>query len=572
MPKKNNYYIEINLLTTFLFAYCYYAMKKQEEEYNNLSTHPVNTALNWTPTLISSFLLLLTSTTSLILSLNPGRSNFHEDPARKIVDKITAAGPTIVAVAAEAGSKVAQLLIGDRAEAADNVAIKAISLSEQALRFVVVMERLHAHKFARAVYNEETGEYHIRYTELVAQRLDESFTGAVEIAAQYIWRMALSGFLPRYIPDINDDNKLKALATLYLTADAIELIGTKLINNLALATEIIIDNPNISNFLKILKLAGTKQYKVEQPKIIQDIQQAASNALDEMKKLADKAEQEFKYLKQQAAKALHLEEVLKAAEHQIEILEHFFGKTYQQLKEGAISLQSLWRGHKVRTDLDKKHESTIKIQALVKASQTRKKFIETKKLAEKVQEDGHEHHGILEEIASAPSRLFHHLFHREKKTSKTNNDAKKTSAQQKASGAGGSKSGTATEEKHDKAASNEKDGIFQANYISLIPQEKSEYTLTINSRSSSKPKAQYSKEREEYKRSLIEIEQQLNQTVKYKEPTIIIEKPVNKTVNTYQKTGTELLDMLASPEFTGISISMYGDEAAFYKNAALIAM
>ena len=590
MPKKNNYYIEINTIAVAIAAYFYY-YTKDEEEYNDFYSSPISTSANWAPVVLSSFVLFLTSTTSLVLSLNPGRSNFRESSFQSVLNIVTSAGPSIVALAAEVGCKVSRTIAGDRAEAINEAAIEGVSIIEQASRFVDKAQEMHSHKLSRAIKNEETGEYHIRYTEIIAQHLDEAFITSTEVVTEFIWSMMLSGLLPRYFPDIEEKDQLKTLAFLYFIADTIESIGTKTISNFALSTEIIIDNKYISSLFRALKIAGTKQYKVEQSEIITKIKNTVNDITQKIREIEEQAKQKLIELEENLQKSMkmlalkakeieekileitHFKEIYKATKYELELIKHHFADEFDKIQKSALSIQSHFRGF-----LERKNNPTIKdfVEKKKSIAETKKSIEDAEKIDEKHEE---EHHSFFHKLFHHPedakagsevhSGLLDRVFHHKKdsKSDSSGNKGKKgEEAGDKSSGGG---------KGQNKADLNEKDIIELVNsYISIIAKKLSEVSFTISSSSalSKTNVAPKNKEREEYQQAIREIEKNYTVEIKY-EDIPIIKKPNNYTDNSYQKNELGGLLDLSLTDSSGLSFmlgnSILVGELNIYNNDAV---
>ncbi len=292
MTKKNNknYPLEAQIfpfaILALLSAYLHYH-QKSDEEYNDILNSPQKTIYQWSPIIITDVVIFLSFVTALILYFNPGRSNFRQTNFDKMMSNISMLVPSLIAGLAKGGTTITKVIIGDRADAINENAIKAVAVTEQLFRLGAIIERMHEHFIARAV--EREGNFEVRYIRQIAQSLDEFFTNSIELAVAATYRMALLGFLERYVPMATDKNKLELLAFLYLLADAAEGAINSQINNVALAVEIVADNYFISKVLKNFGIAGNRAIIVKEPEVIAAVRKVVDSIAEEAEKLAQEA-------------------------------------------------------------------------------------------------------------------------------------------------------------------------------------------------------------------------------------------------------------------------------------------
>lgn len=339
MPKNNkNYYLEVNALFTLLVAYTYYKMHK-EEQYNDPYNYPIKTTYNWTPTMLSSMALLLSSVASTILALNPERSNFHLSQTQKYLDTGFKMAEGLLPLATKYGFKAAKIIAGDRADAVQDVAENAITYIEQGFRFLATLNEVHAHQYARsfvAPANAATGEEETRYlsrTAHITHNIDKAFILSVESAVSIIWNSGAYRILNKYF-NMEDKDTVTSLNTLYLLADLIKLIGTSTINNLSLATEIVIYGEDKS-----------KYYKIEEPELIKAIKSFAHNILEgireakeELNRLKNQLIENAKEIANKLAENMHLKEMSEAVTKELDDLKETFRKLGEQFELKAHEL------------------------------------------------------------------------------------------------------------------------------------------------------------------------------------------------------------------------------------------
>lgn len=356
MPKKNKFSLPAIAATLALSAFLYYN-RREEEEYNNFYNSPLNSARNWGPIYLANFLSFLTVTTSLILATDPERSNFRQSKFQKTLNKITALSPGIIAALEEGGSKVAKLILGSRGQAMAEGVRDGTVIALQLMRIGVILERMHENNFARAIENPESKQYEIRYIETIAQRADEAVTSAVELTSTYLWYAANYGLLPSNFPCVREENKLHMLALLYLLTDGVENFATSLINNFALAIEIIVDNRHISSVLTKLGMANNHKYIVYEPKIIVKIREEVEEILKNLEKIKEQVEkaiedrieeankaikEEFSYIKKLAdEECLKVKEALKEADNQVKKFESNMIDNAHKLEEKIAKIVDL---------------------------------------------------------------------------------------------------------------------------------------------------------------------------------------------------------------------------------------
>jgi hypothetical protein len=591
--KNNNHYAEINALSAFLFFYCYYLMKKQEE-YNNFYSSPVNTITNWAPITLSGFLLFLTSTTSLILSLNPGRSNFNEDKLQKSFEKITMATPGLLAVATDTGFKVAKIIAGERAVAAQEMATEVISHLEEALRFLVTLERIHAHQMARSF--EIENERYLSLTAYRAHEIDKAFILTVESIVEYSWRTGLYKFLTQYF-NIKDKDTLKALATLYFFTDILELIGTKTINNMALAAEIIFYGEDKTQYYKIedskaMQLMKSFAHKISEgiraaeeelkhlrikveeaaseikAKILEianlnalkeaaeEVKQAVIDQLKEAKESLLKLEEKLaEKVKEVADKILEIANFKKAYEtmkHELDYVKNFFKDQIPEMErvfhQSALTLQSNWRGYKERANNPKIIEFLERKKAVIELPKPEDRAV----ALDKSDSQEHEHHdSFFGNLFHLEGNIFSSIRHglHIPSSSQENSKTKESSKVAQKTAKGG-------EVKTDKADLGSQED--ESSYFSFVAKKMAEFSITlVSSLLKEKHPVTKNKERQEYEQAKMEAEKSSNNNiaiVKY-ENLQISEKPANQSQ--YYKNGQELLEMAFILE--GLGVSMLGE-------------
>lgn len=624
MSKNNNkHYLALNALWVVMVSYCYYLMKKQEE-YNNIYSYPFNTITNWTPVTLSSFMLFLTSTTSLVLSLNPGRSNYNEGKLQKTLDAITMATPGLLSVAIEGGFKVAKLIAGERAEAAEAITEAVASYSLEALRFLVIAERIHAHQIARSfevLANPETGEAGGRYLSRIAATahyFDKGFILITESIKVGLWRTGLYKFLTKWF-DLDDKDTLKTLAALDFFTDIMQLVGTKSINNIALAAEIIIYGEDKTQYYKIEDSKVMQLIKSFAHKISEGIK-AAQEELEHLRvKLVETAEEiktkileiadlnnlkeAAERLKDDAIDALNaLQEHFKNLQDQfnkkvkeisatLELFEHHFGDKLKEMHKSAIKIQSRVRGRLERLK-DKKDLIEVANSASKQACKSDNKdivtnteiaitpFMQNIDLVSQTKTEPEKHNksfgSFLNRGIKSIGNALHIPSHNNGDTSKQPKDNKANSSNKQGSASGSGNTAKGSEIKSDKADLEAKDiNINDYSYLNYVIKKIAEF-LPILSLSTSSLKEKMTivknKEKEEYEKEKIEAEKNANNnivSIKY-ESLPILEKPINKTQTSYHKSGQEIMEMALVLESS--SISMFGEDDGFYNQGAIIQM
>jgi hypothetical protein len=360
MSKKkisiNPAFVPAALFVTMAAYYLY--QRDLEEENNNFYNHPVNSFNNYFPIMLSSFLATTTSLVAITLSLNPERSNFEESNQIRITEGFTKALPTLVAGVMAVGTKVSSLILGERSEAVNEALVKGTSLFEQVMRVAIISERLHSHHIARGVV-DENGIIKLRYIRQMAFEIESMLVGGVEISVAYLWWMANNGLI-RALPTVNDKNKLVMLSFFYLMADSVEDLLNHVINTRALALEIWADN--LSDILNKLKLAGTKEYKVDEPEIISVIRSNKNELLEEIENGIKIAEEEIEKKINQAADIARKEV---AEKYQLIV------QSIENLKDG-LSLELTQAKDKVTEFIEK----NVHLENLNKQLQEKKEEIE----------------------------------------------------------------------------------------------------------------------------------------------------------------------------------------------------
>jgi len=307
MPKKENKHIELTIapiVVTAGLATYFYLNRLEDEYHNNIYTYPVPTVTQWTPIIFTQAACVITITTALILHIHPERTNYHPNQFQRIIDGAERVEPEVMTVLNTAVTSGAKFVFGERAEPVTDLITKGTVAAQQLIRLGIIHERLHEHKISRSIESDKE-HMQIRRIEAVVQHIDEAVTYATEIAAEVLYRMMLSGFLSRYLPDISKANQLAVLSGIYLVADAIETGIMYPISNFALATEIVIENRIISQMLHSLNLAGGEaitfpREDVFLTKVKDSFQQAETRIAETAVKFVKSAKSELKLIRDAA--------------------------------------------------------------------------------------------------------------------------------------------------------------------------------------------------------------------------------------------------------------------------------
>ncbi|MEK6734191.1 MAG: hypothetical protein AABY27_03705 [Pseudomonadota bacterium] len=289
--KRNIQYFWPTMAVGGLLAYTYLTspIYRNNEESNKLSYAKFTLSF-----LYSSFieaLFLTTLVTSIVLKFNPNRTNFHETRDRQAIDLLGKLTPGLIAGLTTGIKFFAKTIGGDRAEGFNSLFTTGAAIAEQAARIGVIKSRLYGHLLARA--NEDGS---MRLIRRKTQATDEAITYSVELIAEALYRVALSGVASHYVPMINDGNKLLYLAYIHGCADLIESAAMRPISNAALALEVIADNEVISKFLHKLGMASdTPVIVVQQDRNIKAISEPKKLAYD-VARSAETIEEKIKVL------------------------------------------------------------------------------------------------------------------------------------------------------------------------------------------------------------------------------------------------------------------------------------
>lgn len=496
MSKKNNN--NFYALAAFLaFSSALYFYRREEEEYNNFYRYPLRTLKNWVPICLSAFLSLISVITSLILALNPGRTNFRESDFQKTLNQVNMLTPGIIAAIEEGGARLAKIALGERGEAIAEDVREGTLIFLKVKRVGDILERLYAKEFARAIENQETKEYEIRYIETLAHKADVAVTSTIELACTYLWYLADSGLLPSNFPSINEQNKLHMFALLYFLADGLENFSTNLINNFALSAEIIADNRIISSFLTKIGAANSRKYVVHEAKFIISIRKGVDDLLEKLEEMRIAAEKAIEDRIEKAKKAIkeeyqeiveELEKFRKFANEKIAKLEQYIKYPLDILEKKAQKIQSLWRGHSVRLEKIKNE----------KVNSDKKLLLASSGLNEKTIENSKEHSNNPLELIEAGAKRIQKFF--QSKFKKTTSNSKDQGTKEKVD----SSKKDSDNIKTDKAGNSDNISIFNKdNMIDLVNikiYESSLNLVTVKKQQepiSSKERKQYLQDKEE---------------------------------------------------------------------------